>query len=153
MLRSTASNERGSRPSRWLRCLGDAVGEGFVDPGRTFFLYDVVRSAAVHGEVVPDVDWDLVDKFAWDVRTALSQYLAYASAHNFTKQSQLVAALDAHPDRLRLAEWLRTNGGGAWTEYLDQVEDSGAETSQPKHDAVVSQSEDAEESAEPEPDA
>lgn len=106
--------------------LGEAVGEGFVDPGRTFFFYDQVRSAAVHGEVVQDVSWDLLNKFAWDVRRALNQYVDYASAHGFTKQSQLVASLDTHPDRQRLAGWLRANGGHAWAVYLDQVDASSS---------------------------
>jgi hypothetical protein len=99
--------------------LGEAVGHGFTHPSVTFFLYDQVRSAAVHGGEVPDVSEIDVDKFAWDVRTALNEYLTYAEAQNFTKQSQLVRALDSHPEHDRMVGWLRANGGDMWAAYLD----------------------------------
>jgi hypothetical protein len=45
----------------------------------------------------------------------LTTYLRYGQDHGFMRQSQLVEALDYHPDRPRLIEWLRVNGGDLWT--------------------------------------
>ena len=104
--------------------LAEAVGQGFSHPSITFFLYEEVRSAAVHGGEAPDVTEDEVTKFAWDVRTALNEYLTYGAAQRFTKQSQLVRALDSHPEHDRMIEWLRANGGDIWATYLDRVDPS-----------------------------
>jgi hypothetical protein len=90
--------------------LGEAVGRGFVHPSGTYWLYEKVRSAAVHGSEPPEVSSDDVDRFAWDVREALDDYLRYGQNHGFTRQSQLAGVLDHHPDRPRLIEWLRVNG-------------------------------------------
>jgi hypothetical protein len=100
--------------------LGEAVGHGFTHPSVTLILYDEIRSAAVHGGEVPEVTQDVVGKFAWDVREALSEYLTYGAAQGFTRQSQLVKALDSHPDHDRMYRWLRENGGDMWAAYLDR---------------------------------
>jgi hypothetical protein len=104
--------------------LGEAVGQGFTHPSVTFFLYEEVRSAAVHGGEAPDVSDEDVSKFESDVRTALNEYLTYGAAQNFTKQSQLVRALDTHPERGQMIDWLRAHGGDIWTAYLDRVDPS-----------------------------
>ena len=49
--------------------------------------------------------------FAEDVREALDEYLRYGHEQGFTRQSQLVAALDSYPDRPRLIKWIRGYGG------------------------------------------
>ena len=59
--------------------------------------------------------------FAGDVREALDEYLRYGHEQGFTRQSQLVAALDSHPDRPRLIEWIRGYGGDMWDKYLDKI--------------------------------
>ena len=102
--------------------LGEAVGRGFVHPSGTHWLYDKVRSAAVHGSEPPAVSDDDVGRFAWDVREALADYLRYGKDHGFTRQNQLVDAVDHHPDRPQLAAWLRVNGGDMWTTYLDKID-------------------------------
>jgi hypothetical protein len=102
--------------------LGEALGRGFVHPSGTYWLYDEVRSAAVHGSAPPEISDDDVGRFASDVRQALTEYLNYAKDHGFTKQSQLTYALDHHPDRPQLIAWLRANGGDMWTEYLDKID-------------------------------
>lgn len=104
--------------------LGHAVGQGFTHPSVTFFLYEEVRSAAVHGGEAPDVSDEDVSRFEADVRTALTEYLTYGAAQNFTKQSQLVRALDSHPERDQMIDWLRAHGGDMWTAYLDRVDPS-----------------------------
>jgi len=98
--------------------LGEAVGHGFTHPSATLVLYDEVRSAAVHGGEVPEVTEKVVGQFAWDVREALNEYLAYGADQKFTKQSQLVQALDSHPEHDHMYEWLRENGGEMWAAYL-----------------------------------
>jgi hypothetical protein len=105
-----------------------------VHPSRTYWLYEKVRSAAVHGSEPPEVSGDDVYRFAWDVREALDDYLRYGQDHGFMRQSQLVEALDHHPDRPRLIEWLRVNGGDLWTKYLDKIDpaDSASASDDPQ---------------------
>ena len=98
--------------------LGEAAGFGFVHPNKAFVLYEDVRSAAVHGEEIPDVPWDIVKSFAWDVREAINQAVDYASEHAIKKRGKLLKALDEHPDKPKLLEWLRVNGGDIWSDYL-----------------------------------
>jgi len=102
--------------------LGEASGRGFTHPSDTYLLYDEVRSAAVHGSEPPELSEDAVDRFARDVRDDLDDYLRYGRDHGFTKQSQLVQALDNHPGRPQMIAWLRVNGGDMWTNYLDKIE-------------------------------
>ena len=59
--------------------------------------------------------------FAGDVREAPDEYLRYGHEQGFTRQSQLAAALDSHPDRPRLIEWIRGYGGDMWDKYLDKI--------------------------------
>lgn len=49
--------------------------------------------------------------FTEHVREAPDGYLRYGHEQGFTRQSQLVAALDSYPDRPRLIEWIRGYGG------------------------------------------
>jgi hypothetical protein len=106
--------------------LGEAVGRGFVHASGTYWLYDKVRSAAVHGSEPPAITDGDVGHFACDVREALADYLRYGKDHGFTRQSQLVDALDHHPDRPQLIAWLRGNGGDMWTKYLDKIDPAAA---------------------------
>jgi hypothetical protein len=101
--------------------LSQAMGRGFTHPSRAYWLYEKVRSAAVHGSEPPEVSEADVRLFAGDVREALDEYLRYGQEQGFTRPSQLVAALDSHPDRPRLIEWIRENGGDMWDKYLDKI--------------------------------
>lgn len=102
--------------------LSHAMGRGFTHPSRAYGLYEKVRSAAVHGsEPRPDVSEADVRLFAGDVREALDEYLRYGQEQGLTRQSQLVAALDSHPDRPRLIEWIRGYGGDMWDKYLAKI--------------------------------
>jgi hypothetical protein len=106
--------------------LSHIIEGNFTHPNRTWFLYDAVRSAAVHGEGAPDVDKDVVQNFAWGVRKALSQYLTLASNENFVRRGRLLTFLDEHPERPQLVAWLREAGGDTWTKYLDNMEGTSA---------------------------
>jgi hypothetical protein len=101
--------------------LGSVTGEGFTDPGRTFWLYDKVRSYAVHGEEPPAVDDDMVQRFSATVWRTLDLYLRFAKENNLTKRSQVNRALMDSPRRPELAAWLRDHSGAAWTDYLDSL--------------------------------
>ena len=94
----------------------------FTDPNETYFLYDDVRSGAVHGEDGPTVSWDDVGSFASVVRDALNQYLGYAEAQGLSQRSRLLRALDEHPDAPKLAAWLRRYAGPAWESYFRAIE-------------------------------
>jgi len=94
----------------------------FTHPSTTWFLYDRVRSGAVHGDDAPDVEWKVVQSFAWDVRLALNQYLKVAHEQHFVRRGRLLNFLDTHAERLELIAWLRGAGGDVWTKYLDNLE-------------------------------
>jgi hypothetical protein len=96
---------------------------GFTNPGSTWFLYDQVRSAAVHGEPAPPVSWEQVRRFAWGVRGTLNEYLVLAREHGLRKRSRVLRHLDEHPDRTRLVDWLTDYGGPVWTDYLSGMKD------------------------------
>src|SRR5450759_376894 len=101
--------------------LSHVVDGGFTNPNETFFLYDAVRSAAVHGERAPDVDQDTVSSFAWLVRRTLNQYVTYARQKEFQRRSRLLKDLDEHADRAFCLDWLKANGGPAWDVYLEEA--------------------------------
>jgi hypothetical protein len=105
--------------------LATAVGSGFSHPTETHLLYEDVRSAAVHGSDVQNVSDEIARNFGWDVRRALVQYLEFAADRGFTRQSQLVMALDTHFQHGDLVAWLRDNGGPKWTDYLDGLSAEG----------------------------
>jgi hypothetical protein len=105
--------------------LSAARGPGFTHPSRTYWLYDKVRSAAVHGSEPPELSDTDVALFASDVREALNEYLTYGRDQGFTRQSQLVQALDHETERDQLIEWIRENGGDMWDRYLDKITSTG----------------------------
>lgn len=102
--------------------LSHIVNGNFPHPSETWFLYDKIRSAAVHGEVVPNVDEKTLKSFANDVVRALNQYLALARDEGISTRARLLAFLENHKDRQQLVAWLRRNGGDVWTSYLDKIE-------------------------------
>lgn len=102
--------------------LSHIISGGFRHPNRTFFFYDQIRSAAVHGEEASAVAWRDAAGFEWAVRDALSNYLKLAGGHGISRRGKLLQTLDAHPDRPELIAWLRQHGGPVWTGYLDKLE-------------------------------
>jgi hypothetical protein len=100
--------------------LSHIVEGHFPHPNTTWFLYDRVRSGAVHGEDAPNLEWETVQSFAWDVRKTLNQYLTVAKEQGFTRRGRLLRFLDEHADRPQLIAWLRQGGGDIWTAYLSE---------------------------------
>lgn len=101
--------------------LGVAAEDRFTHPGRAYWLYDAVRSAAVHGAEPPDLDADLVRRFGWDVRRALSQFLTLAEREDLSSRRAVLRYLERHPDRSKLISWLKENGGTAWEPFLQEI--------------------------------
>jgi hypothetical protein len=82
---------------------------GFTHPKKTDWLYDKVRSTAVHGEGVPEVSGRQVSDFAWEVRRAINEFLNFAQARGFAKRPQVLKALDEDPARAEIkARFLST---------------------------------------------
>jgi len=110
--------------------LGHLVTGMFSHPNEAWFLYDEVRSGAVHCEDAPAVDWDTVRGFAWTVRTTLNQHLSLTSRQNIGRRAVLLMTLDQHHDQTPLVAWLRVNRGPIWSDYLGgTAERSGGEAS------------------------
>lgn len=124
ILGDTAEGEKAGLIALRRAMLGQVTGGSFTHPSRTYQLYDEVRSAAVHGSEPPSVSDADVRLFASDVREALGEYLRYANEKGFMRQSQLVQALDNHPDRPQVIKWIRDYGGDMWDKYLDKIEAS-----------------------------
>jgi hypothetical protein len=120
LLGDRAEGLKAHAPAFRQAMLSHVVTKGFIHPNKTYFLYDEVRSAAVHGEDVPGVGWDTVGEFGWVVRTTLNDFLTFAEAQGFTRRTEVVRALDKHPDWPKLVAWLRARGGEVWDEYLDR---------------------------------
>lgn len=102
--------------------LGAAAEDRFIHPGRAYWLYDAVRSVAVHGAEPPDLDADLVQRFGWDVRRALSQFLTLAEREDLSSRRMVLRYLERHPERSKLISWLTENGGAAWEPFLQEIQ-------------------------------
>jgi hypothetical protein len=102
--------------------LSHIISGGFRHPSRTYFFYDQVRSAAVHGEEAPDISEKDAGSFEWAVRDALGNYLKLANDRGISRRGKLLQVLDNHPDRPQLIAWLKQHGDPAWTSYLDKQE-------------------------------
>ncbi len=103
--------------------LSHLVTGTFPHPSKTYLLYDEVRSAAVHGEDVPNVSEGDVREFDWVTRQTLNEYLTFAKSRGLSRRAQLVNALDTNPNRPKLVDWLRARGGKAWDKYLARLDE------------------------------
>jgi hypothetical protein len=107
--------------------LSHAMTDEFTHPDKTYFLYDQVRSGAVHGERTPEVDWEVVDVFSFSVRRTLGQYLTLAGTLGIVRRAKLLRSLDEHLDRPQLEVWLRENAvaEAKWDEYFTNKKAAG----------------------------
>lgn len=101
--------------------LSHLVEGTFSHPNTTVFLYEDVRSTAVHGEGDIKVDWDEVRGFARSVRNTLNQFLKLAKEQNIKKRSRLLKYLDEHPDRSKLKDWLLGTDKITWEQWLSEL--------------------------------
>ncbi len=98
--------------------LGATVSGHFTPPDRTFFLYDSVRSEAVHGEGEQLVTGKEARGFVWDVRLAIGEYITFSKQQALTKRKVIRRALDEHPDRAKMAELLTTENPKRWADFF-----------------------------------
>jgi hypothetical protein len=104
--------------------LGAVAGPGFAHPDKALSDYAKVRSAAVHGETLPAVDEDDVQRFTGIVGRTLDQYLRFARDNKLTEPDEVYSALMHHPALPKLTAWLRQMGSAdlQWKRYLDQLD-------------------------------
>lgn len=105
--------------------LSQATRGSFPDPDNVYLLYDKVRSAAVHGEQLPEVSDHDRDGFNADVRTALDEYLELAEKKGFETRRRLFRFLGDLPEKDGLDEWLIEFGHETWARYLSREESLG----------------------------
>lgn len=79
--------------------LGAALSDHFTSPDCTFYLYESVRSAAVHGEGNLLVTEKEARIFLWNVTRAIREFASFALREGLTKRKQVRKALENHPDR------------------------------------------------------
>jgi hypothetical protein len=87
--------------------LGHSVTGYFSSPRLLYYLYDEVRSVAVHGGEAPEVNRHELAPFEGSIRDAINEYLTFARQHGLTRQSQVRAALAEHGDARHVLQWLR----------------------------------------------
>lgn len=102
--------------------LGSVTKGRFANPNRLAFLYEEVRSAAVHGSEPPSIDAKMLVAFASDTRLALVEYVEYAQEKGMGQASEVFAALEADPKRALLIKGLREKEPDDWAEFLDGLE-------------------------------
>lgn len=101
--------------------LGLATTGHIRHPSATYLLYDDARSATVHGEDPPIVSKGELDRFEWDVRICLDEFVLFAREHGLSKRSHVRKALDQHERRPRLITALREDDPTGWGGYFDRV--------------------------------
>lgn len=87
------------RTLAFRRAMLNHVATGsFRHPNHVIYLYENVRSVAVHGGDVGEVDLNAARMFRVDTRGALEQYIIVGREHGLRKRSKLMRLLDQHPD-------------------------------------------------------
>jgi hypothetical protein len=104
--------------------LGSVARGHFAHPNRVAFLYDKVRSAAVHGSEPPEVEPKMLAAFIWDTRLALVEYVDYAQANEFKRPGKLLKNLEGDPKRELLISGLREKDPKRWGAFLDELENN-----------------------------
>jgi hypothetical protein len=99
--------------------LGLVTTGAFAHPSRTYLLYNDVRSAAVHGEQVPEVGNDVVDAFRWDIRNAINEFVQFARDNELFRRVKICRALDANPRRARVLTGLTVQDPESWGEMAE----------------------------------
>jgi hypothetical protein len=91
---------------------------GFRHPSETFWLYDEVRSVAVHGGAAPELDSKTARSFGYFVRRTFNEFLSFCEKNSVTRRSQALKVLDTHPDRKDLLDWLVGQARPEWKPFL-----------------------------------
>jgi hypothetical protein len=113
-----ADEEKARRVAFRRAMLDHATRGGFRNPHITYWLYDEVRSAAVHGGEPLELTSRQVSGFDSDVHDAVEQMLEFGASIGATRHRQVLRALDTHPDVPDLVAWLRrTDRRRRWTDF------------------------------------
>lgn len=116
LLGDRADGLKGQKIAVRRAVLGHAHSGAFAHPLRAYVLYDQVRSAAVHGEEIPDASEKDLRLFVEDVRRAISEFVEFAATRDIAKRGELLRQLDHDP----AAEGIRANFLGVFP-AVDQV--------------------------------
>jgi hypothetical protein len=106
LLGDTSDKRKGEALAFRQMVLGHLSENLFNNPIATQRQYELIRSAAVHGSEVPEVNEDDFAFLLSHVRKTLNQYLTIARENGLTKRSQLVNFLENHADRSKLIQWV-----------------------------------------------
>src|SRR5262249_32198551 len=99
---------RKARLLAWRRVmLSHATKGGFAHPAPVYWLYEKVRSNAVHGSEPVEAPERDVALFESDARAALNEYLTFAHERDLARRVDVLRALDSHSDSDALLDRLR----------------------------------------------
>src|SRR5665213_515737 len=106
LLGDTSNKRKGEALAFRQMVLGHLSENLFNNPIATQRQYELIRSAAVHGSEITEVNEDDFAFLLFHVRKTLNQYLTIAKNNAITKRSQLVNFLENHADRSKLIQWV-----------------------------------------------
>jgi hypothetical protein len=108
LLGDRAEGEKGLAITFRRTMLSLAVEGHFSNPHAIYFLYDHVRSGAVHGEAQVEIDVREHRIFDWNARRALNEFLLFAEQGGFRRRAEVRRALANHLRAPEVLEWLRS---------------------------------------------
>jgi hypothetical protein len=120
LLGDTSNKRKGEALAFRQMVLGHLSENLFNNPVATQRQYELIRSAAVHGSEIPEVNEDDFAFLLLHVRKTLNQYLAIAKDNAITKRSQLVSFLENHAERSKLIQWVHDVGSFQGNEKVYQ---------------------------------
>lgn len=89
----------------------------FPHPSRLYFLYNDVRSYAVHGNLTFDIDDNEVSALDRRVHNAIWHYLSIVRRERITSPKGFQDWLNHHDQAPELVEWLKTNDPDNWQDF------------------------------------
>ena len=97
--------------------LSHVVEGSFREPERLYYLYDELRSSAVHGSRDFDVDPSLVKVLDQRVHAAVKNFRTIVSREGIKNMRAFQSWLLEHSQASELLEWLRARDPGRWNEF------------------------------------
>jgi hypothetical protein len=95
--------------------LGEIVSGGFFHPVPLYWLYDEVRSSAVHGDEPPQFPLSEVESLEWNVRNALYEYVTFCRDRKLTSRAGVRRELLKDREQAEKGlKWLRQRDPRGW---------------------------------------